>query len=57
MNSFIEGFGMLISANKISNRLKIFCKFNNDRKTLYQGEFMTLNNDGDNGVWLAYYKP
>lgn len=57
MNSLIEGFDMLISAKNINNGLKGFCKSNNDRKTLYQGDCITLNNDGDGGVGLAYYQP
>ncbi len=57
MNSLKEEFDILIFAKNINNRLKVFCKFNNDRKTLYQFDCMTLNYDGDNGVGLAYYKP
>lgn len=46
MNSLKEEFDILIFAKNINNRLKVFCKFNNDRKTLYQFDCMTLNYDG-----------
>ena len=57
MNLLIEGNNMLISAKNISNGLKGFYKSNNDKKTVYQGDCITLNNDGDGGVGLAYYQP
>lgn len=57
MNSLIEGNNMLISAKNINNGLKGFYKGNDDKKTVYQGDCITLNNDGDGGVGLAYYQP
>ncbi len=57
MNSLTEGNDMLISAKNINNGLKGFYSFNNDKKSLYEGDCITLNNDGDGGVGLAYYQP
>jgi len=57
MNSLIEGDDMLISAKNINNGLKGFYKSSNHKKTLYKGDCITLNNDGDGGVGLAYYQP
>lgn len=57
MNSLIEGNNMLISAKNINNGLKGFYKSNNDKETVYQGDCITLNNDGDGGVGMAYYQP
>ena len=57
MNSLTEGNDMLISAKNINNGLKGFFASNNDKKGTYQGNCITLNNDGDGGVGLAYYQP
>lgn len=57
MNSLAEGNDMLISAKNINNGLKGFFVSNNDRKGTYQGNCITLNNDGDGGVGLTYYQP
>lgn len=57
MNSLSAGNDMLISAKNINNGLKGFYSSNNLRKGLYQGNCITLNNDGDGGVGLAYYQP
>lgn len=57
MNSLAEGNELLISAKNINNGLKGFYKTTNPRKGLYDGNCITLNNDGDGGVGLAYYQP
>jgi len=57
MNSLTEGNEMLISAKNINNGLKGFYSSNNDKKSLFEGDCITLNNDGDGGVGLAYYQP
>lgn len=56
MNSLVEGGDMLISAKNINNGLKGFFT-SNDKKEKYKGHCITLNNDGDGGVGLAYYQP
>lgn len=57
MNSLSHGNEMLISAKNINNGLKGFFSSNDSQKGLYQGNCITLNNDGDGGVGLAYYQP
>ena len=57
MNSLVDGNDMLISAKNINNGLKGFFISNNEKKRAYQGNCITLNNDGDGGVGLAYYQP
>jgi len=57
MNSLVVGNDMLISAKNMNNGLKGFFVSNNDRKGTYRGNCITLNNDGDGGVGLAYYQP
>lgn len=57
MNSLSHGNEMLISAKNINNGLKGFFSSNDSKKGLYQGNCITLNNDGDGGVGLAYYQP
>lgn len=57
MNSLSYGNEMLISAKNINNGLKGFFSSNGTQKSLYQGNCITLNNDGDGGVGLAYYQP
>lgn len=44
----------LISAKKIDNGVKAFISDNG--KKLFQGHILTLNNDGDGGVGIAYYQ-
>lgn len=57
MNSLADGSDMLISAKNINNGLKGFYTSTNDKKGTYKGNCITLNNDGDGGVGLAYYQP
>lgn len=44
----------LISAKKIDNGVKAFISDNGKR--LFKGHILTLNNDGDGGVGIAYYQ-
>ena len=44
----------LISAKKIDNGVKAFISDNG--KKLFEGNILTLNNDGDGGVGIAYYQ-
>lgn len=44
----------LISAKKIDNGVKAFISDN--CKKLFEGHILTLNNDGDGGVGIAYYQ-
>ena len=57
MNSLADGNDMLISAKNVNNGLKGFYKSTDDKKGTYKGNCITLNNDGDGGVGLAYYQP
>lgn len=57
MNSLADGNDMLISAKNINNGLKGFYTSTNDKNGTYKGNCITLNNDGDGGVGLAYYQP
>lgn len=57
MHSLIIGKEMLVSAKNTNNGLKGFYQSNNDKKSLYKGNCITFNNDGDGGVGLAYYQP
>lgn len=57
MNSLADGSDMLISAKNINNGLKGFYASTNNKKGTYKGNCITLNNDGDGGVGLAYYQP
>ena len=57
MASLSAGDYMLISAKNVNNGLKGFFVSNNERKEVYKGHCITLNNDGDGGVGLAYYQP
>ena len=57
MNSLTDGDELLISAKNVDNGLKGFYKSNNSNKTTFDGNCITLNNDGDGGVGLAYYQP
>lgn len=45
----------LVSAKKIDNGYKDFISDNN--KPLFPENILTLNNDGDGGVGIAYYQP
>ena len=55
MNSLIEGHYPLISAKNTNNGLKGFAQKNG--KKVYAGNTISLNNDGDGGVGIAYYQP
>lgn len=57
MNSLIDGDDMLISAKNTNNGLKGFFSTNIQKKGKFKGHCITLNNDGDGGVGLAYYQP
>ena len=57
MASLSVGNYMLISAKNINNGLKGFFVSNDEKRGLYRGHCITLNNDGDGGVGLAYYQP
>ncbi len=55
MNSLMKGNNPLISAKKIDNGYKGF--YDVDKKEIFDGHCITLNNDGDGGAGLAYYQP
>ncbi len=55
MSDLIQGSFPLISAKKIRNGYKNFVEKNN--KPLYPGSIISLNNDGEGGVGIAYYQP
>lgn len=57
MNALADGEDMLISAKNVNNGLKGFYCSANKNKGLFPGNCITLNNDGDGGVGLAYYQP
>lgn len=57
MASLSPGDHMLISAKNINNGLKGFFDSNDEKRNTYKGHCITLNNDGDGGVGLAYYQP
>ena len=54
MSSCEAGEIPLISAKKIDNGVKTFISDNG--KKLFEGHILTLNNDGDGGVGIAYYQ-
>lgn len=56
MNQLEHGQVMLISAKNTNNGVKGFFKSTPSKGT-YPGDCITLNNDGDGGVGLAYYQP
>ena len=56
MNSLVAGREILISARNAENGLKGFYKGKRSHKR-YSGDCLTLNNDGDGGVGLAFYQP
>ncbi|WP_439328252.1 restriction endonuclease subunit S [Lonepinella sp. BR2357] len=45
----------LVSAKKVDNGYKDFIEYNG--KSLFSSHIITLNNDGDGGVGMAYYQP
>ena len=55
MASLQDGTIPLVSAKKCDNGYKQFVTSNN--KTLFDGNIMTINNDGDGGAGIAYYQP
>ena len=55
MASLAVGHIPLVSAKKCDNGYKDFVMPN--RKKLFQGNIITLNNDGDGGACIAYYQP
>lgn len=55
MSDLNSGYLPLISAKNTSNGYKDFVEKNN--KDLYPSSIISLNNDGDGGVGIAYYQP
>jgi len=55
MAALTNGDLPLVSARKCDNGYKQFVAPNNKR--LYEGNIITLNNDGDGGAGIAYYQP
>ena len=55
MASLVDGDMPLVSAKKCDNGYKQFVSPN--KKKLYAGNIITLNNDGDGGAGIAYYQP
>lgn len=55
MNALPEGETPLVSAKKIENGYKGFYKVN--AKEVFEGNCITLNNDGDGGAGLSFYQP
>ena len=55
MSTLADGHLPLVSARKCDNGYKQFVASNNKR--LYEGNIITLNNDGDGGAGIAYYQP
>lgn len=55
MASLVEGNTPLVSARKFENGYKDFVT--STEKPLYEGNIITLNNDGDGGAGIAYYQP
>ncbi|MFV8805893.1 restriction endonuclease subunit S [Aerococcus urinaeequi] len=55
MASLINGDTPLVSARKFENGYKDFVT--STEKPLYEGNIITLNNDGDGGAGIAYYQP
>ena len=54
MSICVEGDIPLISAKKVDNGLKDF--ISNNGKKMFSSHILTLNNDGDGGVGIAYYQ-
>ena len=55
MATLSEGNIPLVSARKCNNGYKQFVSKNNKR--LFNGNILTLNNDGDGGAGIAFYQP
>lgn len=55
MSDLNSGYLPLISAKNTNNGYKDFVEKNN--KDLYPSSIISLNNDGDGGVGIAYYQP
>ena len=55
MAALSDGEMPLVSARKCDNGYKQFVAPN--KKRLYEGNIITLNNDGDGGAGIAYYQP
>ncbi len=55
MSELNSGYLPLISAKNTNNGYKDFVEKNN--KDLYPSSIISLNNDGDGGVGIAYYQP
>ena len=56
MNSLPSGDEILVSARNVENGIKGFYRGTQSHKR-FSGNCITLNNDGDGGVGLAYYQP
>ena len=56
MNALPSGDELLVSAKNIDNGLKGFYGAKSD-KDIFMGNCITLNNDGDGGVGLAFFQP
>lgn len=56
MNSLSAGEELLVSARNVENGLKGFFRGGKSHKR-FAGDCISLNNDGDGGVGLAYYQP
>lgn len=55
MASLTDGSLPLVSARKTDNGYKQFVEPNHKR--IFEGNILTLNNDGDGGAGIAYYQP
>lgn len=55
MASLTDGSLPLVSARKTDNGYKQFVEPNHKR--IFEGNIITLNNDGDGGAGIAYYQP
>lgn len=55
MASLFKGDIPLVSARKFENGYKDFVT--SPEKPLYEGNIITLNNDGDGGAGISYYQP
>lgn len=55
MNALTDGETPLVSAKKIENGYKGF--YNVNAKEVFEGDCITLNNDGDGGAGLSFYQP
>ena len=56
MNSLPPGDEILVSARNVENGIKgFYCGMKSHKR--FSGNCITLNNDGDGGVGLAYYQP